>query len=319
MSENQEVSKKSNAPFLVIILILLIGLAAMAFLLSKEKSALNDCSNENKVLLSDMEGMNQMLEGYVGNMSNDLKKDFQNMLKTYDQLIAKDKSKADSLNVQKEKIQSLINELNQNKKWSASELYKMRKENETLRNIMKGYVKQIDSLNTLNIKLTDDLDKTTNELNTTVTERDQYKQEAEESAEQVRKGSKLQAYNFASGGLKMKLNNTTEASTKANNVVQIKSSFTISENPITKPGNRSVYMQVISPEGKTLQQKTSNVISTDAGSVPYSDAKEINYNNQRLDVTIYYDLKGEDAAKGNYKVKIYCDGSLIGSDSFTLK
>lgn len=319
MSEYTESPKKSNLPFVVIILILLIGMAVMAVMLAKEKSALDDCSNENMTLLADMEGMNKMLEGYVGNMSNDLKTDFQNMLKTYDALIEKDKSKADSLNAQKEKIQSLIDELDSNKKMSAQQLYKMKKENETLRNIMKGYVRQIDSLNTLNLKLTSDLDKTSAELSSTKTERDQYKQEAEENAEQVRKGSKLQAYNFSSGALKMRLNNTTEETNRARNAVQFKSSFTISENPIAKAGNKNVYLQVVSPDGKTMQARSSNVIQTDQGSIPYSDAKEINYNNQRIDVTIYYDLKGETAVKGNYKVKIYCDGTLIGTDSFTLK
>jgi hypothetical protein len=319
MSEFKESPKRSNLPFVAIIVLLLIGMAVMAVLLSKKNSALDDCTNENMTLLADMEGMNQMLQGYVGNMSNDLKTDFQNMLKTYDALIEKDKTKADSLNVQKAKIQSLIDELESNKKMSAQQLYKMKKENETLRNIMKGYVKQIDSLNTLNVKLTSDLDKTSAELSSTKTERDQYRQEAEESAEQVRKGSKLQAYSFNSVGLKMRLNNTTEETNRARNVVQFKSSFTISENPIAKPGNRNVYLQVISPDGKTMQTRSSNVIQTDQGSIPFSDSKEINYNNQRIDVTIYYDLKGENAVKGNYKVKIYCDGSLIGSDSFTLK
>lgn len=319
MTEQTQTTKKSNLPFILIILALLGGLAAMAILYSNQKKALTDCENENTVLLSDMEGMNGMLEGYVGNMSKDLKKDFQEMLRTYDALMAKDQSKADSLNVQKAKIQELVDQLNQNKKWSASELYKMRKENETLRNIMKGYVKQIDSLNTLNIKLTSDLDKTTNELQTTTSERDQYKQDAEASQEQVRKGSKLSAFGFSSVGLKMKLNNTTEPSTKASNVVQFRSTFTVSENPIAKAGNKGVYMQIINPDGKTLQSKSSNVIQTESGSVPYSDMKDINYNNERIDVTIYYDLKGEKAVKGNYKVRIYCEGNLIGSDSFTLK
>ncbi|MES2799054.1 MAG: hypothetical protein V4638_03495 [Bacteroidota bacterium] len=319
MTEETQSTKKSNLPFILIIIVLLAGLAVMAVLLSKEKKAVNECANENTMLLSDMEGMNQMLEGYVGNMSKDLKKDFQEMLRTYDQLIAKDQSKADSLNMQKARIQQLVDDLNQNKRWSASELYKMRKENETLRTIMKGYVYQIDSLNTLNIKLTSDLDQTTNELESTKTERDQFKTEAEENAEQVRKGSKLAAFSFSSVGLKMKLNNTTEVTTKASSVVQVRSTFTISENPIAKAGNKNVYLQVINPDGKTMQTKSSNVIQVESGSVPYSDMKDINYNNERLDVTIYYDLKGEKAVKGNYKVRVYCEGSLIGSDNFTLK
>jgi hypothetical protein len=316
---NETTAKKSNGAFIAIILVLLVGLAVLASMWSSKNSQLNDCSNENKLLKSDMAGMDQMMEGYVGNLSSDLKTDFQNMLKTYDALIEKDESKADSLNIQKEKIQKLINEINTNKKMSASQLFQLRKENETLRSIMKSYVMQIDSLNTLNLKLTSDLDQTTSKLTSTAVERDQYKQDAEEKTEQVKKGSRLQAYNFSSEGLKMKLNNTTESTNRARTVVQMRSTFTISENPITAPGKKSVYMQIVNPDGKTLQSKSSNTITTDLGTIAFSDKKEIDYQNQRVDLSIFYDLKGEEALKGNYKVKIFCEGILIGTDSFTLK
>lgn len=319
MSEIEETPKKSNGALIAIILVLIIGIAALAYMWMNKNKELNECSNANATLEADMAGMNQMMSGYVGNMTNDLKKDFQNMLSTYDALIEKDASKADSLNVQKEKIQSLIAELNSNKKRSASQLYAMRKENETLRNIMKGYVKQIDSLNTMNLKLTSDLDVKTTELKSTISERDQFKTEAEKSAEQVKKGSKLQAYNINSLGLRMKLNKTTEETNKAKNVIQLKSSFTISENPITSAGRKKVYLQVISPDGKVLQSKSGNTMQTDDGAVAYSDYKEIDYKNERIDVAIYYDVKEGEITSGSYKVRIYCDGQLIGTDGFTLK
>jgi hypothetical protein len=320
MSELNETSeKKGNGAYLAIILLLLIGLGVMAFLWSNKNKELNDCVNENTTLKADMEGMNQMMSGYVDNMSSDLKADFKNMLKTYDALIAKDKSKADSLNLQKDKIQSLINEIDRNKKMSASQLFQLRKENETLRGIMKGYVVQIDSLNTLNLKLTSDLDQTTTKLNSTAEERDLFKADAEQKTAQVKKGSRLQAYGFSSVGLKMKLNNMADETNRARNVVQIKSSFTVSENPITEAGKKVVYMQVINPDGKTLQTKSSNSIQTELGNIAYSDKKEIDYQNQRIDLSIYYDIRGEEVLKGNYKVKIYCEGNLIGTDSFTLK
>lgn len=319
MSEGIETQKKSNGALIGIIVLLLIATATMAYLWSSKNKALNECNNVNTELQADMEGMNQMMSGYVGNMTNDLKKDFQNMLATYDALIEKDASKADSLNVQRTRIQELITELNSNKKRSASQLYAMRKENETLRGIMKGYVKQIDSLNTLNLKLTSDLDVTTTELKSTINERDQFKTEAEKSAEQVKKGSKLQAYSFNSVGLRMKLNNTTEVTNKAKNCIQMKSSFTISENPITTPGLKKVYMQIISPDGKTLQSRSSNTVQTDGGTIAFSDMKEIDYKNERIDVAIFYNLQEDEAIKGTYKVRIYCEGQLIGTDAFTLK
>lgn len=325
MSETIENPKKSNGAFIAIILLLLLGLGAMAYLVSSKNTALSACSNENKKLNADMEEMNLMLKdmGFdVDGMSNNLTKDFTNMLNTYDELIKKDASKADSLNIQKEKIIALMKDLEQSKRsgrLNARKIAEMTRENTTLRSIMRSYVMQIDSLNTLNVKLTSDLDHTTQQLSSTTTERDQYKQEAEVNAEKVKTGQKLSAFGFNSSGLKMKLNNTTDETNKARGCVQIRSSFTISENPLTNPGNKTVYMQIIDPEGKTLQSKSGSTIQTDQGAIVYSDKKDINYNNERIDLSIFYDLQNKEATKGNYKVKIYCDGLLIGTDNFTLK
>jgi hypothetical protein len=318
MSDHQN-ERSSNGIYLIIILLLLAFLAVFAYLYSVKRKEFNNCSNENIILKSDMQGMNDMMQGYVGNMSNDLKKDFKNMLTTYDKLIEKDESKADSLNIQKAQIQSLLNKLNSNKKLSASELYKLRKENETLRGIMRSYVRQIDSLNTLNIKLTSDLDQTSTKLTETTNERDEFKKEAEEKGEKIKVGSRLQAYGFKSEALRMKLNKTTEPTEKAKNAIQFRSSFTISENSLTNAGNKSVYLQIIGPNGEVFQSSPNYKFNSDNGTMPYSDKKDIDYSNQAVDVTIYYDLKSETAAKGNYKVRVYCDGALIGSDNFSLK
>jgi hypothetical protein len=325
MSENIETPKKSNGAFITIILILLIGLALMAYKSSTKNTELNACNNKTKEMLADLEAMNQMMVdmGFdVDGMSNDLTKDFTAMLKTYDELIEKDASKADSLNIQKEKILGLIQDLENSKKngrLNARKIAQMTRENNTLRTIMRGYVVQIDSLNTLNVKLTSDLDQTTTKLNSTETERDAYKSEAEVSKEKVKIGQKLQAYGISSVGLRMKLNNTTEETNKAKQCVQIRSSFTISENSLANAGAKTVYMQIIDPDGKTLQSRSSNSVQTDAGSIAYSDKKDIDYQNQQIDMSIFYDLQSKEALKGNYKVKIYCDGALIGTDSFSLK
>ena len=311
--------KKSNGFYLILILALMVLLAVLTYMWSTKRTELNNCSNQNLLLKSDMEGMNQMLEGYVGNISSDLKKDFKNMLATYDKLIAKDASKADSLNKQKSEIQMLLGKLEANKNLSASQLYKFKKENETLRGIMRSYVMQIDSLNTINYGLTKDLEEKTSKLNETSIERDEFKKEAEEKTEQVKKGSKLKAYNFVSEALRMKLNNTTEATDRAKKTIQVRSSFTISENSLTSPGKKSVYLQITGPNGDILQSRGNNTIETESGSVLYSDKKEIDYQNQSVDLTIYYDLQGESLTKGNYKVKIFCEGNIIGTDSFTLK
>ena len=219
MSESIESNKKGNGAFVGIIILLLLGLATMAYLWSSKNGALNTCQNDNKVLNADMEGMNQMMSGYLGTMTNDMKTDFSSMLETYDALLDKDKSQADSINANKARIMELQEQVDKGK-MSAYQLFKARKEIETMKRIMRGYIVQIDSLNTLNLQLTNNLDSTKTVLTSTQGERDQYKTDAENNAEQVKKGSKLQAYNFSSGGLKMKMNNTTTVTTRARNTVQ---------------------------------------------------------------------------------------------------
>lgn len=315
-------SRNQNGKFVAIILLLLILLASMTYMWSGKKTDLQTCDDKSVELQATIDEMNEMMSGYLGGMTNDLTKDFESMLETYDALIKKDASQSDSLNIQKEKIQTLLSELKSSKRrnsLSASEIAKLRRENETLRNIMIGYVKQIDELNTLNLQLESDLDQKTTELSSTQTERDQYKVASEASAEQVKKGSKLQAYNFSSTGLRMKINNTTEPTTKSRNCVQVRSSFSIGENPISAAGNKMVYMQIIDPDGKTLQGSAGGTADVEGTAVAYSDKKEINYQNKAIDLSIFYDFDGAEPVKGAYKVKIYCDGQLIGTDSFNLK
>jgi len=325
---NNSAIKKTNVFYLLFIFLLMVLLAILTYMWSSKRQELNNCTKKNLVLESDMDsikrdlkGMSQMLDDYLdgGNISSDLKKDLKNMLTTYDKLIAKDASKADSLNKQKNEIQLLLDKLEANKKLSASQLYKFKKENETLRGIMRSYVMQIDSLNTLNYGLSKNLEEKTNKLNETSLELDEFKKEVEEKTEQVKKGSKLKAYNILSEALRMKTNNTTEVTDRAKKTIQIRSSFTISENSLTSSGRKSVYLQITDPNGTILHSRGNNTVETESGSVLYSDKKEIDYQNQSIDLSIYYDLQGETIIKGNFKVKIFCEGIMIGTDGFTLK
>ena len=316
---NAQESKKNSLIYFAIILLLLVGVSFLAFKWSETRKLNEECSNTNTLIQTELDDLETMLSGYVGEMSNDMRNDLQNMLQTYDNLIEKDASKADSINAQKQEIENLMAKLDQSRTLSARELGKLKKENETLKGIMRGYVKQIDSLYTMTQKLTIDLDETSNELNVTKEERDNFKKEAEEKGEKVKIGSKLRAYNVSSGALRLKLNNTTESTDRAKKAFQLYSSFTLQENLLSAAGNKTVFLQITDPNGKIFMSSTSNTTNTQSGVIKYSDKKTIEYNNQAIDVAIYYDLKGESAEKGKYRVKLYCEGVVVGEDNFILK
>jgi len=317
-------SKKVIVVLLIAIIGLVGGIAYLSKLYSDKIQELNKALGENTKLKSDLNEVNKSIGSVVDieGRSNDLKTNLTKMLSNYDELIKMDKSKADSLNIEKSKIQGLLNQINTLKSQgnlTYSKLLKLERENETLREIMKGYIKEIDQLNQLNKKIQTDLDETSEKLTSTETERDEYKKVAEETSEKVKQGSKLQAYSFTSSGMELKRNNTTKETTKAKETIQIKCLFTVGSNSLTSAGKKTVYMQVITPEGKTLQSRSSNIVNIDGTSIPFSEKRDIDYENNSIDVGIYYDMRGEKATKGTYKVRIYCEGNLIGTDSFTLK
>jgi DNA repair ATPase RecN len=326
---SEEIKKVDSSKKIIVVLLIAIigligGIAYLSKIYSDKIQELNKALGENTKLKSDLNEVNKSIGSVIDieGRSDDLKTNLTNMLSNYDELIKMDKSKSDSLNLEKSKIQGLLNQINTLKSQgnlTYSKLLKMEKENETLREIMKSYIKEIDQLNQLNKKIQTDLTETSEKLTSTETERDEYKKVAEETSQKVKQGSKLQAYSFTSSGMELKRNNTTKETTKAKETIQIKCLFTVGSNSLANAGKKTVYMQVISPEGKTLQSRSSNVVNVDGTSIPFSEKRDIDYENNSIDVGIYYDMRGEKATKGTYKVRVYCEGNLIGSDSFTLK
>jgi hypothetical protein len=186
--------------------------------------------------------------------------------------------------------------------------------------VMKSYLTTIDSLYTENTGLKTDLKHTSDQLTQVSDEKQQIQDKANQYEETIKAGSKLQAYGITSEGLKVRSSGSFKETERANFTDQIRACFTLSENNIATAGNKTVYMQVITPGGKTLYERSSNMLTLDGGSkVVYSDKKTVNYQKSALDVCVFYDLKGEKAEKGNYTIKLYCDGAAIGTDTFVLK
>jgi len=317
--EEERSTENYNKIYLGAILVLIIGIGVVTYLWTSERKNLSQCENISANNQDTIQEFKKIFTEYQGEITTDLKSDLRRMMDTYDQLIIQDASKADSLNAQNEILQAQlekIEKLQRSNNFSYSKMLKLREENETLRGIMRGYVVEIDSLNTLNLQKDIIITEQTQTIDERTSQRDIAMEEAAASAEKVKIGSKLSAYNFDSGALKSVVRAKT--TTRAKQAVQLQSSFTISGNLIASAGRKGVYMQIIDPNGRTLQNVSSYSTETNEGRISYTEKKEIDYQNKSIDMTIYFDVRNA-ISKGNYKVNIYCDRNLIGSDSFTLK
>lgn len=320
--ENKDQGKKRDGVYIIIILLLILGTGYMVYLLSEKNKSLNDCSNNRADLELQLEELNLMMEDEGVAMGENVRENLENMLSMYNDMEASNSDMQDSIAAQKERISNLLVELEDakgDKRHYVSKVYELQKEAETLRGIMKDYLRTIDSLNTVNQGLAYSLEETTNDLNNVTTERDELQDKTNELSDKVNKGSKLVASSIVSEGIKEKSSGSYKETDKASRCTHIRACFRVGSNAIANKGNKTIYLRVIGPNGSVLTASTSNTFKADNGTnMLFSDKKTINYQNEAVDVCIFYEL-GTEIEKGNYKTQLYCEGALMGSDDFVLK
>ena len=245
-----------------------------------------------------------------------VKGELEDMLAQYKEMEINNEGLTAELEAERAKIEELLKKA-KGKDWS---IYKLRKETETLRTIMKGYVVQIDSLNQINGRLTTENQTVKSKLNNEKNLTKNLTEKNEDLSDLVTVASYLKTSLLKSYGIKVKNNNTGKPTDRAKRVGKIRTEFSILKNSITIPGKKWIYIRILTPDGKVLSEKTDDSNKFDFNGVRglYSSKKQINYKNQQQSLTIDW-KKTEDFPIGEYNIEIYSDGVDIGKTKFSLK
>jgi len=233
---------------------------------------------------------------------------------TYDKAIAENTSMSDELIAEREKVVTLMADLEKSKGDAAS-MRRYKDRYFKLEQDMKGLIAQVEDLKKQNTTLTTERDSTIVVLD----ESKKYNQvlvgQNEELSKTVEKGSKLSVLNLKTGAYKERSSGKQIATDKASRADVLKVNFTIAENQIAKSGDKTYYIQVIDSKNNVLGDKKTEVFGDQ--SLTYSFTKTVNYENKTVQVS--EDLKGKDYAKGTYFVNIFDQGELVSKSSFVLK
>lgn len=310
MEENFPKNKSSKNQSLVWIILTLLfaALSAVeAWILLNQKTTIQVITSENVDLTKEKEEIESELK--------DMLQQYENMKTDNAQLQAQ-------LEEQKQKIEQLLAEAEKHKH-DAYIIAKLKKETETLRRIMQGYVKTIDSLNTLNKTLSREKEQITEALQQEKTKTSQLEKTKEELTQKVTVASYLKATNLRAFGVKVKGDNTGKELNKAKRIDKIRVCFTIAENKVTEPGKKLLYLRILTPDGKVLpyQNDESNLFTFNGVKGIYSDKKTIDYQNQETEACLDWARPDEsfEFSVGEYILEIYCDGVDIGRTKLTLK
>ena len=246
----------------------------------------------------------------------DLENEYTRFAQQYDEL--KLTISNDSLSVLLEqeqlKTQRLLEELRTVKSSNASEIRRLKKELASLRKVMISYINQIDSLNQLTARQQEVIKDVTRKYNDASRQITSLSKEKKTLNEKVALAAQLDVTN-----IRIEAQNKRGRETdKVKNVVKFKIDFSIVKNITAETGEKTLYLRITKPDNGVLTKSEANTFKYENRNLTYSIKKYIEYTGEEQAVTVYWNVE-EYLYAGNYRVDIFANGILIGSQSFSLK
>lgn len=246
----------------------------------------------------------------------DLENEYTRFAQQYDELklTVSNDSLAELLAQEQVKTQRLLEELRTVKSSNATEIRRLKKELATLRKIMVGYINQIDSLNRLTAEQRQVIAEVTQKYNNASRQISNLSEEKKDLNKKVTLAAQLDA----TGIWIQPRNKRGKVAKKVKDLVKLAIGFTIVKNITAENGDRTLYIRITKPDNDVLTKNASNTFPYENRSLAYSIKKYINYNGEEQQVNVYWDVE-EYLYAGTYRVDIFSDGSMIGSQRFTLE
>ncbi len=259
---------------------------------------------------SQKSGLVHELEGEKAELTEQLlhlQSDFENLNSDYENINSQ-------LDTSREQVALLIDKLSKTEATNRAKIRQYEKELGTLRSIMRGYIVQIDSLNTLNKKLTADAAAARREAAESRQANENLTRQVESLTGQVAAGAVIKAR-----GLHVSAYNGSDKVTdRSSRVKYLVATLSLVENEIAERGPVRIYVRVKDPEGLILLNNASTDFTVGGETLSASASREIDYEGQEVEVSIYVKDVGE-FTKGIYTVEAYTTKALLGRSELMLR
>lgn len=304
MAEKEQKQKKSNALIYIILLIVFLLLSGVLgyFYLNKSKE-LNNLQIEKEQIRTE------------------LQQDLDKLMLEHNQIKVNYGQLSDTLKYRDSLIQANAKEIKTllNYKY---DYYQIKKKLDQLREVAKGYVKQMDSLYTVNQELKDENERIRVNFRNEQTITTELKAQQKELQEIVESASVLRAYNIQASGIRQRGSNQKETD-KASRTDRVRVCFTLGENKLVDIGKKIIYIRIARPDNVILvfDEGDEYTFEHKGEKLQYSIKRDINYDGESTDVCIYWNKRNtaEDAMVGRYHVTVYMDNEVIGESFFDLR
>ncbi|QUB43190.1 hypothetical protein [Porphyromonas sp. oral taxon 275] len=211
------------------------------------------------------------------------------------------------------KVEQLQKELKSNKATSAKRISQLEGEVSTLRNVLRTYVVQIDSLQATNARLRAENSEVKANYERATSHAQQLAGEKEELTSRVKLAAKLDATAISVTPLD-KRNKRTKHIGK---ITTLSIQFTIAKNVTAAVGNKTIYCRIMQPNDELLVKPGAGSFAFEGKQIPYSIRREIEYNGEETTLSMYWTVE-ESLQSGTYQIRFFADGNLIGHSAFVL-
>ena len=236
-----------------------------------------------------------------------MQSDYDNLSSDYDTI----NSQLDS---SREEVAQLVERIKKTEATNRAQMRKYEKELGTLRSIMRNYITQIDSLNTLNHQLTADAAAARKEAAESRKANKELTQQVESLSGQVAAGSVIKAR-----GIRLDPYNAADKVTdRSSRVVRMLTTLSLVENDLAPRGPVRVYIRVKDPEGILLTNGTQVSFAYQGSTMMASASREVDNEGKEVEMSIYLnDIPTYE--KGIYTVEAYTTQSFLGSAEVLLR
>lgn len=268
------------------------------------------------IMLADSQKQNAEMQELFAIEKEELENEYSTFATQYDELqirITND-SLLDKLEQEKLKTQQLLEELRQTKATDAAEITRLKKELKTVRAVLRSYVVQIDSLNRANEQLQKENKRVKARYSEATRQIDKITEEKENLSKKVTLASQLDAIGISFTPIKK----NGKAARKIKDAKKLAIGFTIAKNITTETGEKAIYVRILKPDEEVLSKSNGNTFAYENQELQYSIKKYVEYTGEEQSVKVYWDVE-EFLQAGTYKVFIFADGNMIGSNSFVVK
>ena len=211
------------------------------------------------------------------------------------------------------KVEQLQKELKTSKATSAKRIDQLSREVTTLRNVLRTYVVQIDSLQVANERLRAENTEVKANYERVTSQAQQLSSEKAHLTDRVKLAAKLDATAISITPVDKRGKPTKNLSKITN--LQIR--FTVAKNVTAEVGEKTFYCRIMQPNDELLVKAGGGTFAFEGKQIPYSIRREIEYNGEETTLSMYWTVE-ESLQSGTYQIRFFADGNLIGHSAFVL-